>query len=86
MSTQVKVIIGQNKVYATYYKTICFTEDFKVPFFEDESNDDNCEKIRCAKAAAFNVACGFGSVLLEVVKFEKVLTDDDVFAYLEKSH
>ena len=84
MSTQVKVIICYDKVYATYHKTICFRGDLNVDYFEDESNDENYEVIKNAKACAFSYACGFGSVVTDMVKLRGQMTDSDIFDYLER--
>jgi hypothetical protein len=83
MSTQVKVIICNDKVYATYHKTICFRADLK-DLIEDESGKENHKVVKDAKACAFSYACGFGSVLIEMVKLRGNKTDSDILEYLER--
>jgi hypothetical protein len=75
--TNILVIITDNKVYATYVKTICFTEQFT-----DEQEKE--EVMQRAKATAFNYALGFGNVYVNQITLQGSLTDQDIFDYLEK--
>jgi hypothetical protein len=79
MPTQVKVIIGKNKVYATYVKTICSEQPYL--------NEAEMElRIHTAQATAFSYAVTFGSVTLDIVHDNNITNSSDVFAYLDKCH
>ena len=71
------VIITNDKVYATYVKTICFKESF--------TNEQEREEVtQRAKVTAFNYALNFCNVYVNQINLEGSLTDQDIFDYLEK--
>lgn len=76
MTTKVLVIITVDKVYSTYAETICF-----VQRYSNEAEKD--ETVLQAKAVAFNYACTFGFVYIDVItSLQGSLTDQDIFSYL----
>ncbi len=83
--TQVKVIITQDKVYTTFYKTIHLRENY----IGNVSNGDryNDEASRMARALAFSLASKDSNPSCAIVDWnEKTVTDRDVFDYLNQCH
>ena len=76
MPNNVLVIITDDKVYATYVKTICFKEHYTN---EEQKND----VIKQAQSTAFCYALGFGKVYVNQIVLQGSLTDQDIFNYLE---
>jgi hypothetical protein len=86
MPTQVKVIIGKNKVYATYGKLICFEATYNGIDTDTQSFQDI---VRNAQAIAFAYAVGYsncGTVSVNFVRDNSITNSDDLFDYLEKCH
>jgi hypothetical protein len=81
MPTQVKVIIGKNKVYATYIKTICFEATYTGL---DTDSQEFQDIVRNAQSIAFAYAVNFGTVTLNFVSDDSICNSDDLFDYLEK--
>jgi ribonucleotide reductase beta subunit family protein with ferritin-like domain len=76
MANNILVIITDNKVYATYVKTICFKEHY--------TNEEQKEKaIKQAQSSAFCYALGFVNVYVKQIFLQGSLTDEDIFNYLE---
>lgn len=76
---QVKVIIGKNVVFSTYYKTI----SSKRVFNDDQGREEAKSE---AMAIAFSHGCSAPSAQCEIVLNEKLSTDEAVFSFLEKCH
>ena len=70
------VITTDDKVYATYVKTICFKKHFS-----DEGERDKA--IIQAQSSAFSYALGFGKVFVNQINLTGSLTDQDIFKFLE---
>ena len=78
MATEINVITTKDKVYATYWKTICYEASY-------ENEEQMWDKINEAKATAFSYACDFGSVMLYSINRPDFKTSADVFEYLERN-
>ena len=79
MATKINVIKADNKVFATYVKTICF----EAKLTGDVSIDDIT--VSMAKVAAFDYACNFGSCDIEIFNFAGAnYESQDVFNFLDK--
>jgi hypothetical protein len=79
MATKIFLITTANKVYGTYYKTICFEQSFT-------NEDEKSEAKLYAGAALFFYAATFGSVFVEDFETTKQLTENDIFDFLSEKH
>jgi len=74
--SNILVITTDDKVYATYVKTICFKEHFT-------NEGERSEAIIQAQSVAFSYALGFGRVFVNRIDLRGSLTDQDIFEFLE---
>ena len=78
MATNINVMVTPNQVYASYYKTICFVENY----------NNELEKeivIGKAKKVAFDYGLTFGSVHLNYYEFKSLQDSNEIFKFLEKN-
>lgn len=70
------VIEGENMIFATYGKTICFQQQ--------TTKDNHYEVLTAAKACAFDYARNQVRVMLSGVNDPNIKNADDVFSFLDK--
>ena len=79
MATKLCVIITKDKVYGTYYNTICAEQSY--------TNEDTMwEAINNVRATTFGYGLTFSSVLLFEVNLPEAKNSNHIFEYLEKIH